>query len=71
MKRLIDQPDKKNLAYWENLRKATSSVLVQLRTGKIGLVGYLLKINTQDSPRYDCDLANQTVAYVLLECPLL
>jgi ribonuclease HI len=71
-RRLIETAGKKEaLQYWEGLRKATSSVLIQLRTGKIGLAGYLSKINARDSPRCDCDLGNQTVAHVLLECPLL
>jgi hypothetical protein len=72
-KRLIGpkQVGKGALQYWEGLRKATSSVLIQLRTGKIGLAGYLSKINARDSPRCDCNLGNQTVPHVLLECPLL
>jgi hypothetical protein len=50
---------------------ATSSVLIQLRTGIIGLAEYLAKIKKKDSPRCDCDMGNQSVRHVLLECPLL
>jgi hypothetical protein len=40
-KRLIEAPTKKTLEYWSGLRKATGSILMQLRTGKIGLGGAL------------------------------
>jgi hypothetical protein len=36
-RRLIEVPTKKTLVYWEGLRKATASILMQLRTGRIGL----------------------------------
>ncbi|KAJ5827899.1 hypothetical protein N7447_004662 [Penicillium robsamsonii] len=70
-KRLIEAPNKANLVYWKGLRKATSSVLIQLRTGIIGLAEYLSKIKRKDSPRRQCDMGNQGVRHVLLECPLL
>ncbi|KUM55612.1 hypothetical protein ACN42_g11637 [Penicillium freii] len=70
-RRLIDVPNKSNLLYWKGLRKATTSVLIQLRTGIIGLAEYLCKIKKTDSPRCKCDLGNQSVRHVLLECPLL
>ncbi|KAJ5111870.1 reverse transcriptase [Penicillium alfredii] len=69
-RRLIETPSKKTLEYWSGLRKATASILMQLRTGRIGLGAYLARINRRDSARCDCDLGNQTVAHVLLECPL-
>ncbi|KAJ6168289.1 reverse transcriptase [Penicillium chrysogenum] len=69
-KSLIETPTKKALTYWSGLRKATSSILMQLRTGRIGLNAYLSRINRRDSSRCDCDLGNQTVTHVLLECPL-
>ncbi|KAJ5458823.1 hypothetical protein N7530_010767 [Penicillium desertorum] len=70
-KKLIEMPNKSNLAYWKGLRKATSSVLIQLRTGIIGLAEYFSKIKRKDSPRCQCDMGNQSVRHVLLECPLL
>jgi hypothetical protein len=51
--------------------KATASILMQLRTGRIGLAAYLHRINRRDSARCSCDLENQTVSHILLECPLL
>jgi Ribonuclease HI len=70
-RRLIEAPNKSNLAYWKGLRKASSSVLIQLRTGIIGLAEYLAKIKKVDSPRCQCNMGNQSVRHVLLECPLL
>jgi hypothetical protein len=70
-RRLIEAPTKKVLEYWSGLRKATSSVMLQLRTGKISLASYLQKINRRESARCACDLGNQTIGHVLLQCPLL
>jgi ribonuclease HI len=70
-KRLIELPTKKTLEYWSDLRKATTSILMQLRTGRIGLGAYLRRINRRESARCSCDLGNQTVNHILLECPLL
>ncbi|KAJ5111866.1 zinc knuckle domain protein [Penicillium alfredii] len=69
-RRLIETPNKKTLEYWSGLRKTTASVLMQLRTGRIGLNAYLARINRRETARCDCDLGNQTVTHVLLECPL-
>jgi ribonuclease HI len=68
-KRLIEVPTKKVLQYWTGLRKATTSIMIQLRTGRVGLAAYLAKINRADTPRCACDLGNQTIDHVLLECP--
>ena len=57
-RRLIEVPTKKNLEYWSGLRKATTSILMQLRTGRIGLNAYLNRINRRDSARCDCELGN-------------
>lgn len=68
---MIEAPNKSNLAYWKGLRKATTSVLIQLRTGIVGLAEYLYKIKKKDSPRCQCDMGNQSVRHILLECQLL
>ncbi|KAJ5110838.1 zinc knuckle domain protein [Penicillium argentinense] len=70
-KRLVERPTKKTLEYWSDLRKATASILMQLRTGRIGLAAYLTRINRRESARCGCNLGNQTVDHILLECPLL
>lgn len=69
-RRLIEVPTKKTLQYWFGLRRATTSILMQLRTGRIGLGAYLARIKRRESARCDCELGNQTVAHILLECPL-
>lgn len=70
-RRLIEQPIKKVLEYWEGLRKASSSVLMQLRTGRIALRGYLAKINRAETAQCTCEQGRQTVSHILLACPLL
>jgi ribonuclease HI len=70
-KRLVELPTKKTLEYWSDLRKATASILMQLRTGRIGLAAYLHRINRRESARCSCNLGTQTVSHVLLECPQL
>lgn len=70
-KRLVELPTKKTLEYWSDLQKATASILMQLRTGRIGLAAYLHRINGRDSARCSCDLGNETVSHILLECALL
>ncbi|KAJ6144083.1 hypothetical protein N7471_003536 [Penicillium samsonianum] len=69
-RRLIEAPTKNNMEYWSGLRKATTLILMQLRTGRIGLSAYLNRINRRDSARCDCELGTQTVNHILLECRL-
>lgn len=68
-KRLMDIPNKKVLKYWKGLRKASSSVMIQLRTGRISLNQYLTRINVRDDAECECGLSNQTPLHVVLECP--
>jgi hypothetical protein len=57
-KRLIQAPGPQALRYWKGLRKAISSVLIQLRTGRIGLNQYLTRINVRQDARCGCGLGN-------------
>jgi ribonuclease HI len=68
-RRLINAPTKKALRYWGGLRKATASVLIQLRTQRVALNHYLWRINRRDSPLCPCDLGGQTVRHIIMDCP--
>ena len=70
-KRLIAAPTKHSLRVYAGLRKAHSSVLMQLRTGRIGLNHFLYKIGLRGSDRCGCDEGSQTPKHILLECRLL
>lgn len=65
-------PTKKVLQLHEGLSKRESSVLVQLRTGKIGLNDFLFtrKVPEVTSPACPCGERRQTVAHILLRCAL-
>ena len=56
----------KNLSH-----KAEASVLIQMRTEKIGLHGYLNTINRTEDPWCGCDQAYQTVRHIIEDCECL
>lgn len=51
------------------MNRSESSVIVQARTGKIGLRDYLYRIGAEPSPSCPCGARRQTVYHTLLECP--
>jgi len=65
---LAPEPDKKITALYQGREKAKSSLLVQLRTGKIGFNEFLFKRRVPEvtSPRCTCGLGAMTVRHVLL-----
>lgn len=65
---LEKEPNPKVLAKHNGIRRPLSSLITQLRTGKIGLAHYLHKIQRRDSPRCPCSQGIQTVRHVLTEC---
>jgi ribonuclease HI len=67
-RRLVRAPSKGLLRVYRGLGKALSSVMVQMRTGRIGLSGFLTKIGIHESARCGCDEGIQTPKHVLLEC---
>ena len=54
---------------YNELPKALSSILIQMRTNKIGLAKYLHSINRAEEPGCTCKTANQTVSHIIEECP--
>lgn len=67
-KKLHEKPNKQVLGYWSGQKKANASIMIQMRTGKIGLAAYLAIIKARDTPRCVCGLGRETVEHVLMEC---
>ena len=55
----------------EGLHKAESSILTQIRTGKIGLADFLHGIGVPEvtSPACACDFGRETAQHVTVFCP--
>jgi hypothetical protein len=69
LKHLSDRPSKETMNRHRGLQQHMSSILTQMRTGKIGLNNYLNCIKAADSPACSCDGESwQTLSHILLDC---
>ena len=68
LRQVLPRLDKKSLQLYRGLTKNLSSVLIQMRTGKIRLSAYLHSIRVNDTDVCQCGEAPQTVAHVLMDC---
>jgi hypothetical protein len=68
LRQVLPRLDNKSLQLYHGLTKNLSSVLIQMRTGKIRLGAYLHSIRVNDSDVCQCGEAPQTVAHVLMDC---
>jgi Ribonuclease HI len=69
-RRLVKAPTRKVLKLYEGLTKPSASILIQMRSMRIGLGHFLYKIKERESDRCSCDQGSQTPRHVLLQCPL-
>jgi ribonuclease HI len=70
IRRIFSAPSKAILALHSGLKRAASSIVVQLQTGKIALAAYLGTFGVMDSVDCTCTLGRQTVEHILTACPL-
>jgi ribonuclease HI len=68
LRQLLPRLDNKSIQLYNGLTKNLSSVLIQMRTGKIRLGAYLYSIRVNDTDVCQCGEAPQTVAHVLMDC---
>lgn len=65
-------PDKDRLKLHAGLRKAESAILIQARTGRIGLAHFLNLVHVPGfgSPECQCERGDETAEHITNHCPL-
>jgi hypothetical protein len=69
-RRLIKAPHKKNLGLYKGLSKPHTSIIIQMRTMRIGLRHFLFKIKASETDRCSCGEGSETPKHILLQCSL-
>ena len=64
------RPQKKNLNIFKNLRKAKSSLFLQILSARIGLASFLFRVNIPDFnfSLYTCGFGEETVQHITFFC---
>ena len=68
LRRLWKEPSKAPMRLYQGLRRAATSVLIQMQTGKIALAGYLGTFKAMESTECACGRGLQDIRHVLLHC---
>ena len=69
LRQILAAPAKSHLDLHRGLRRAASSVIVQLQTGKIALAGYLGTFGAAPTTECPCGLGRQDADHILTSCP--
>jgi ribonuclease HI len=69
LRKILAAPSKAHLDLHRGLRRAASSVVVQLQTGKIALAGYLGTFGAAPTTECPCGLGRQDSDHILTSCP--
>ena len=66
------KPHKNNLKLYKELQKAEASLLLQIRTGRIGLASFLFRAGASDfpTPLCVCGQAEETAKHITSSCSL-
>lgn len=69
LRRIFQAPGKALLDIHTSLRRAASSTVIQLQTGKVALAAYLGTFGAMESTACPCGLGVQDSAHILTSCP--
>jgi hypothetical protein len=69
LRKILAAPSKAHLDLHRGLRRAASSVVVQLQTGKIALASYLGTFGAAPTTECHCGLGRQDSDHILTSCP--
>ena len=68
LRRLWKEPSRAPMLLYQGMRRAATSVLIQMQTGKIALASYLGTFGAMESTECSCGRGRQDVRHILLHC---